>query len=703
MTSKIVTFTLNIANPAEPKVTQVTLGQQPVDPASAKNTSSVMAQLMKKQLSQLKKNHKTYYDEKLASSNYCTVTLKTAAIYNRSRPKKPLTESFPGQLYVQISNDKGVDIVQPLKKELGDKLDIGSLEPQVSTSSKSHKGKQSSASTAAKNGALSSNHANESQPLQPFWDRMTQKEFDETFNRLSQLPHGAGNTLKLPSSAHKPVLHTLKQGAKRTKIEKPSLPTNESEERRLIKLFHQDCEKQIKATPIPPAAPNFFYRFFAAIINAIGDYFRSFCSLFSSDNDELHDESLTQEPWKDYTTDTDESVTYHASDAAPAKSIHGILPLSNGNNICFINGSFQSLMNIPDLMPVLIPAHEAKIKKEQARIQELQDQINAYNLVNSTPNEDVSKLQTQKNVLQKSIQASKTLIKACEAYKDDGKKPVGLNDLRGFSENFRSDSQEDAEELLVRIWDPVLEPLRNGINAEGKRDVGCIPTNLHQSTLNVLGQFVPKIGEEKQLERVDAEPLDLACRQGELRNKKDVSKLPPNGLLKTVAVASSIPFAVPPLKPDEKIALQTLVTKQLTMQPLQEKDGTSVYEQHNGIKSDYEVTQKRIVIESLAGTPPEFLTLHLKRFDRPKNKVKTQIELPADNKLTLIVDRKNVDYEIHAVEAHRGSSVDVGHYFSYIKKESGWVEANDESIVPLKKLPASVETDAYIIFLKRIS
>jgi len=607
-----------------------------------------MTRLMQEQFDQLKTTDETRY-KKLTSSDRCTVTLKTIKAYNDSRPKKnkPLTERFEGQLCFQISNDNGVNIVRSFSKESCDNLDIGSLNPRVSTSSKSPKGKQSYASATLNNGALSSNPS-------PY-------------------------------------------------IEKPSLPTNESEERRLIKLFHQDCEKQIKATPIPPATPNFFYRFFAAIFAAIGDYFSSFCSLFSSDDDELHDESLTSKTWEDYTTDTDGFVTYQTTNAALAKPIHGIRPLHNGDNICFINASFQSLMNIPGLIPVLTSAHEAKIKKEQVRTQELQDQINAYNLVNSTPNDDVSKLQKQKDVLQKSIQASKTLIKACEAYKDDGKEPVRLNDLRGFSENFRSHSHEDAEELLGKIWDPVLEPLRNGVNAEGKPDAGCIPKDIDPVVLKTLGRFVPKISEEKQLEPpVDREHVDGVCRRRELRDKKDASPLPPNGLYKKQVVESSIPLAVPALKSNEKISLQTLVTTQLTMQPRQEQ-GPTVYYEHNGVIDDYEVTEERIVIESLAGTPPEFLTLQLKRFDQSINKNEAHITLPADNKLTLIVDGKDVNYEIHAVEMHQGHKVDVGHYFSYIKKESGWVEANDRHIASLKKLPESVEKEAYMIFLKRIS
>ncbi|HEX4839849.1 MAG TPA: hypothetical protein VFU89_05360 [Rhabdochlamydiaceae bacterium] len=790
MTSKIVTFTLNITKPAEPKVTQVTLGQQPVDLASAQKTSSVMTQLMQKQFNLLKTKHQTHYED-LTSSERCTVTLKTIKAYNESRPQKPLTTRFEGQLCVEISNDNGVDIVQPLSKESCDKLDIDSLKPRASTSSKSHKRILSSVSANLKNGALSSNPSpyNGVDIVQPpskgSCDKLNIDSLNSRVSNSSKSHKGAlssaSGALKNEASSSNPSSYienpspnneseevlsyhpddepgvwiklTDEEAKKATKrlqqvtyrpvkmtASEPT-PNNESEERlyssqelpwgpvcgtwmerteggKWKKMTDEESDKLDKQFEVKPNTiisvdgkrmkltecgkwieikPNFICRFFAAIFTAIGDYFRSFCSLFSSDNDELHDESLTPQTESDHIEDpnrTNRVGTYQTSDAALAKPVHGIRPLSNGNNICFINGSFQPLMNIPGLVPELIKAHQAKIKKETVQIQGLQDQINANNLVHLTPNEDVRKLEKQRDVLQKSIQASKTLIAACEAYKD--KEPIWLNALRGLDSAFRSGSQEDAHDLLVRIWDPVLEPLRNGVNAEGKRDIGCIPTDLHQSTLNVLGQFVPKFGEEKQLEHVSV------CRGMELIDNKDVSKLPPNGLLKTVAVASSIPFAVPPLKPDEKIPLQTLVTNQLTMQPLQEKDGTSVYE-HNGIKSDYEVTQKRIVIESVGNTPPEFLTLHLKRFDNDSNKIETRIELPADNKLTLIVDGKNVNYEIHAVEVHEGRNPRVGHYFSYIKKESGWVEANDDHIAPLKKLPASVEKDAYIIFLKRIS
>ncbi|HEX2578884.1 MAG TPA: ubiquitin carboxyl-terminal hydrolase family protein [Rhabdochlamydiaceae bacterium] len=695
MTSKIVAFTFNIANPAEPKVTKVTLGERLVEAGSGQKASAVMAGVMNRLLPTLRRNHANYYDLLI------------------SRPEFIVSFEMPAdqtKFSVTISNDAGVDIVQPLSQQTCDKLNIRSLKERTTASnhltslgktetavSRTFKQSTKRAKTPLPKGAPTPSPVHSQRSFnkkikppeetqeEPRWVKMSKEEFKELHERLSNLQ--PIDTLKIPLQ-----------------------------------------KSQVKATPVPPKTPCFLYRIVAAIFTAIGDYWKSFSTLFSSDNDELHYEPLIPN------TKTQETYTADQTDfTSIPKSIHGIRPLRNGNNICFINGSFQPLMNVTGLIPVLIESHEAKIKKEAKQIEDLEILIEAdqsevadlqskvdtsywYNYL--MPDDEYKKSVADMNTVSKrctkrqkdllnlknSIQASKTLIKACKGYNDDSQEPVWLNALRGFDPSFRSWSQEDAHDLLVRIWDPVLEPLRNGLNSDGKKDIGVIPANLEPATRKTLGRFVTKIGEEKQLERVVRNGEDEESREIELAaiDNKDMTQLPPNGLRKELRAESSIPFAVPTLAPEENISLQDLVTAQLTMQPLQEQDGTSVYED-NGVRSDYQVTQKRIVIESIGDTPPEFLTLHLKRFAADRSKIQSQITLPKDNKLTVIVDGKDVNYEIHAVEVHQGSSLAGGHYFAYIKKESGWVKADDSHVASHDKLPASVEKDAYIIFLKKVS
>lgn len=648
MTNRTVafTFTIDPVQP-EPKITQVTLGLMPLDAATAQKVSTTMTEVIKRLLPTLQANNAAHYTLLMASKQFTVLA------------EMPTDEK---KFSVNIINDAGVDIVLPLSQPTCDKLNIRSLAQRTIVSL----------------------------PSKP----------------LAGIPTSISASLQQTAMLSSPM----------PRAQNPTRP--------------------VKATPVPAESHGLLYRIFAAI----GRFFVGVKNFFFSESDQPQYPPLLPKTHKVRRTQTSQVVgfgtSYQTAPAPIAKPTAGIRPLRNGNNICFINAAFQALMNMPELIPVIITAHREKITKDTARIEEVNaliaaDQVEAdgfqrqineltkeyswyhhllpdsnYNALmkqRQAPLNRLSQQQKELRNLQASLTASRTLIEASETYRDDSKQAVWLNALRGFDPTFGSYSQEDSHDLLVRIFDPLLDPLRNGLDADGQKNIGTIPANIDPVVRATLSRFVPKIGEEKQLVRVVREADDEATRQIELAalDNHDVSPLPPGGLRKELVASPSIPFAVPA----QSTSLQTLVTSQLTMQKPTEQDGTSVYVEL-GVRGDYEVSQKRIALESV-NNPPEFLTLHLKRFTSDlfgnTDKNSTQITFPPDNKLTLIVDGQNINYEIHSVLVHQGQSPRGGHYFSFVRKDGAWVEANDSRVAPLAQLPASVEQDAYVVFLKRVN
>ncbi len=398
-------------------------------------------------------------------------------------------------------------------------------------------------------------------------------------------------------------------------------------------------------------------------------------------------------------------LTSASTDQAKADQVvkSGIRPLVNARNICFINAVFQALMNMPDMITTLIEAHEDKIEKETKAIEDLEVAIALEESTNFLPyffhwSSSPNRVQLRK--LETSKEASITLNQALKTYIDGTKKPIWLNPLRGFDPTFGGESQEDASELLEKIFDPLLEPLRNGLDAQGQLGMSIIPANINLALRDSLGRFIPKFGEEKQLVRVVREGDAEVTRNNELEAQDNVSQLPPGGLRKEMGAYSVLPFAIP----NAPISLQDLVTEQLTMQKPVEPDNTSVYEA-DGVKGDYDVTQKRLAIESLNNNAPKYVTLQLKRFDVDQfgkiSKNKSAIALPKTNKIRLVVDEKDVDYEIQTLVMHCGSTPKSGHYYSYVRKNDAWFIANDLYVDRLDQLE-NVETQAYLVFLKRV-
>lgn len=355
------------------------------------------------------------------------------------------------------------------------------------------------------------------------------------------------------------------------------------------------------------------------------------------------------------------------SSANPSVNIvAGIRPLPNeGKNICFINAIFQALMNAPEMIPVLIKAHELKKESERTSLQGLSATDDKFWPIFY------------------SHQASTTLIEALKAYPQfDG----DLNNLRGFKEgSIAGFKQEDACELLDKIFEPVIDLLED-------------PAGITPEELADLKKLVFKSEEVKQLKPFTPPAEKAEAYEKELAEKKNPSPLPENGILKKLQNS----LIIRPELPDQKIQiqLQDLLKSQFT---IQKPDEPSSYTD-KGKRGWYQVTEKNLVIETFEKTAPQFITLQLIRFKDDKTKIDTKIELPKDNKVTLVIDGKNEQYEIQTLVLHRGTEIEGGHYFSYLRKERSWYEANDETdvVTQLIKLPPATGSEVYMIFLKKI-
>lgn len=443
-----------------------------------------------------------------------------------------------------------------------------------------------------------------------------------------------------------------------------------------------------KTSLTPPLIPaetshNFIYRFFAALFNWIASYF--------SDTSE-ESKANTSTDVKGQSKATERSTSGSTAQTKTTRTenvISGIRGLRNSNNICFINAIFQALMNIPEITQVLIDAHQAKIDKEAETIATLEEEILTEESAYLLPIWSSAKRPIL-NRLEASREASVTLNQALRLY-NTTKDMVWLKALRGFDSAWRSWSQEDAAELLDKVLDPVLEPLRGGLNQNRQPSTNIIPANIDPNLKTSLSRFFPKFGTRVQWEwdpNVIANP------------ERNPTQLPSDGIRVEANIHTIPSFAIPDT--DQPVNLQDLVTAQLTLQNIPNENRYNNKFEVNGSLRNCQATQESLVIQSIEGNAPEYIPLQLKRFNDDRSKNETEITLPANNRITLIVDGQNVDYAIHTLVMHSGEDLSGGHYFSYVRKNNGWVEANDSHVAPLTALPKTVEKQVYMIFLKRV-
>ena len=102
---------------------------------------------------------------------------------------------------------------------------------------------------------------------------------------------------------------------------------------------------------------------------------------------------------------------------------------------------------------------------------------------------------------------------------------------------------------------------------------------------------------------------------------------------------------------------------------------------------------------------PNFVMVHLKRFDNDNRKISKAIRYPMELELTKYITseretKERYIYSLYAINCHSGSTCDSGHYFSLIKNESSWYMMNDSDVTMLSEEP-STRSDAYILFYYR--
>lgn len=106
---------------------------------------------------------------------------------------------------------------------------------------------------------------------------------------------------------------------------------------------------------------------------------------------------------------------------------------------------------------------------------------------------------------------------------------------------------------------------------------------------------------------------------------------------------------------------------------------------------------------------PNYLIVHLKRFDNNNNKVNSHVDFPIDNlDLTSLVskdkhDKNNYIYSLYAVTYHSGDTSN-GHYWASCRNLDGnWYNFNDGNITKYSKVSKNtiVNSNAYILFYYR--
>lgn len=351
--------------------------------------------------------------------------------------------------------------------------------------------------------------------------------------------------------------------------------------------------------------------------------------------------------------------------------VDNIRSLTNHGNTCFINAVLQALMNTPEIIPALIEAHQKKIARTEAIMPSLfiSDEPEYWKLYYSN-------------------EASKKLIQAIVSYNDPSETMVDLTPLRGFLEGgyklFEgySTTQEDACELLDKILEPLVDLLSH-------------PEDTLPQISDALKTMTFKFGEEKKLT-----PYTLSEKEAKEFEKHTASSdLPANSTLESLSSSAIVRVSVP----GQKVKLQDLLNSELSFSKPAIQDDPCSYK-HAGQPGWYRASEKKLTIKT-DGNPPEFLTLQLKRFGnrgRFVSKTTTEIEMPENSRVTLIVNGQEVTYEIQTLLMHEGLTPRGGHYFSYVRKDKGWIDANDESVSPMKTLPPTTSSQVYMIFLKKV-
>jgi ubiquitin carboxyl-terminal hydrolase 8 len=104
---------------------------------------------------------------------------------------------------------------------------------------------------------------------------------------------------------------------------------------------------------------------------------------------------------------------------------------------------------------------------------------------------------------------------------------------------------------------------------------------------------------------------------------------------------------------------------------------------------------------------PNYLIIHLKRFDNTGKKINSDVKFPlTDLDLTEFISKEKGDpnnyiYTLYAVNYHSGT-LDDGHYWSSCKNlDDNWYKFNDANVVKVNQINDIQSKDAYILFYYR--
>ena len=100
-------------------------------------------------------------------------------------------------------------------------------------------------------------------------------------------------------------------------------------------------------------------------------------------------------------------------------------------------------------------------------------------------------------------------------------------------------------------------------------------------------------------------------------------------------------------------------------------------------------------------TLPPILTLHIKRFSSPFNKITRHVSFSSQLSISRKGDSPNAGYDLYGVLVHEGFSCSSGHYFCYVKASNGlWYEMNDSTVRQVS-LQTVLSASAYVLLYQK--
>ncbi|MBS0649047.1 MAG: hypothetical protein JSS10_07500 [Verrucomicrobia bacterium] len=368
----------------------------------------------------------------------------------------------------------------------------------------------------------------------------------------------------------------------------------------------------------------------------------------------------------------------------------------NPNTNCFMNATFQMVMNDTELRRALLDTFRVEQGKCQAEIAKVDGTIN-------TLNQQIAEIQTQypylywlnagykaknetlqnENNSQKNLQklstAYEAFFKAVEIYENGGKETIDLTPLRHLLTIFPgsgSSGQCDAEEFFNALFYKVkLSGYKIGYEEAFERTYA--PLDPHS-------QLAQETYTREKWSTIQKEDL-IQLQPGNKRKN-------PNGtnITLTLALEDAIKRAnelneAKKVKEVIKISGQELLDT--LFMPCNVKDPASPTACTDGY---YVMQTEKKTFEK----PPQRFLVHLKRFtfEGAPKKISELVSMPE------LITIENKPYRVKAIIYHLGGASG-GHYKAFLKKDHIWIEANDASVTVAGKSDVDEAKDNGYLYL----